>query len=62
MQQTSRVRWHAENGTHGVFGMGAALALCRGAPATARGHPGSAETDDRRHHRGCATILPQVGQ
>src|SRR5262249_27892464 len=62
MQQTSRVRWHAKNGTHGVFGMGAALALCRGAPATARCHPGRTETDDSRHHRGCATILPQVGQ
>jgi hypothetical protein len=62
MPQTSRVRWHAKHGTHGVCGIVAALALCRGAPATARCHPGSAETDDRRHHRGCATMLPQVGQ
>ena len=58
MQQTSRVRWHAKHGTHGVFGIVVAFALCRDAPATARCHPGSAETDDSRHHRGCATILP----
>jgi hypothetical protein len=60
MPQTSRVRRHAKNGTHGVFGIVAALALCRGDPAMDRCHPG-AETDDR-HQRGCATILPQVGQ
>ena len=62
LHQTSRVRWHAKHGTHGVFGIVAALALCRGAPATARCHPGSAETDDSGHHRGCVIILPQVGQ
>jgi len=61
MQQTSRVRRHAKHGTHGVFGIVAALALCRGAPATDRCHPGGAETDDRRHHRGYASILPQEG-
>ena len=62
LHQTSRVRWHAKHGTQGVLGIGAALALCRGAPATDRCYPGRAETDDSRHHRGCTIILPQVGQ
>jgi len=33
----------------------------RGCPATDMGHRGGAETNDSRHHRGCAILLPQDG-